>query len=419
MRRETLNRIFSSRAFYIVFSLLVSIALWVYVEINDNQVRTWTVQNVPVVKLNEQVLSDRNLLITSMSPDNVSLTFECPRSTAAKLTKDTLSASIDLAGIYDRGSPALRYDIVYPQGFDVNSVRLVSRSIDRISLSIDRVTPKSIRVDVPYKGGAAEGYMTDPVVFSPQEITIQGPAEVVSRVSSARVNIVRENLATTYKDDLPFVLLDENGNELDQSLLSQLSYSDTLISVTVPVKMTKEVALTAELSYAAGATSQNTTVSYDPPSIVVAGDPEVLKDLNNIVLGTIDMTKFEYSDTQAFKIALPNNVTNISGETESRVTTEVLGLGMTYLSVGASNIHYINAPSGYTPEIRTQSVDVRIRGKQEDLENVSAANIRIVVDLTDLGSGTQRVPARIYVDGIDADVGAIGNYLITVTLTRE
>ncbi|MCL2124380.1 MAG: CdaR family protein [Oscillospiraceae bacterium] len=419
MVRDGLRKIFSSRVFYIIFSIVVSIALWMYVEINENQLQQITVSNVQVVRQNVDLLSDRGFLIASMTPETVELKFECSRSVASKLNNTTLSVNIDLAGITSRGNATLGYEIIYPNGITADMAGLISSSVGRISLYVDRMETRHISVDVPYKGGAAEDYIQDPPEFSPQTITVSGPTDVVARVSVARVNIARENLSSTYTDDLPFVLLDENGLEFEEALRGQLTSSDETIHVSVPIRMLKEVVLTAEFNYGAGATSQNTRYTVDPPTVTIAGNVEDIRDFNNINLGTIDLNSFDYARTfPAFSIVIPNYFTRISGETEAVVVVEILGLDMKHLSV--SNIQTLNEPDGYVTEIRTQSLDVRIRGRTEDLEALSEANIRVVATLPDdINPGTQRVSARVYVDGINGDVGAVGTYNITVSITEE
>jgi len=418
MIREKLGSIFSSKAFYIVFSILVSIALWLFVEINENQVQPHTVSNVQVVCKNEDLLNDRGLLIAYMSPDNVELTFECTRSVANKLTTASLSVEIDLAGITSRGNPTIRHEVVYPQGVTEEMAGLVSSSVNMISLRIDRMDTGSVNVEVIYSGGAADGYIQDPLEYSPQSIMLSGPADAVSQVGSARVSIIRENLTSTYSDDLAFTLVDENGEELSEALLNQLKIIDeTAIHVTVPVRMKKEVALTVELSPGSGATSQNSTYKVTPEFITIAGEPEDVRDFNSLNLGTIDLTSFDKSDTYDRTIAIPNQFTNISGESQASVFVEVHGLEVRHLSV--SNIHYVNEPAGHRVDIITQSVVVRIRGRLEDLAGLTEENIRIVADLSGLSAGAQRVQARVYVDGINGDVGAVGSYYVTVSIVND
>ena len=419
MIRDKLSMIFSSKIFYIVFSLIVSIALWMYVEINENQIQQFEVQNVQVVRHNSELLNDRGFFIASMNPEVVKLTFECSRSIANKLKNTTLSVTIDLASITSRGNKTLEFDIDYPDGISEDMAGFVSSDVSRISLYVDRIDTRLIPVEVPYRGGAAEDYIQDPPEFSPQTISVSGPRDVISRVSFARVNINRENLSSTYTDDLPFTLLDENGEELDEPSGSQLTTSDETIHVIIPIRMMKEVTLFVEFNYGSGATSQNTSYTIDPPTVMIAGNVEDLRDYNSINLGTIDLTSFDFSRTfSAFTIVIPNYFARISGETEATVAVEILGLDMKWFSI--SNIQATNEPDGYVTEIKTQNLDVRVRGRTEDLEYLTEANIRVVATLADdISLGTQRIPARVYVDGIDADIGAVGTYNITVSIVPE
>ena len=417
MIREKLGAVFSSKVFYIAFSILVAFILWMYVEINENQVQIHTVRDVQVVRKNSEVLNDRGLLITAINPETVTLEFECPRSISTKLSNSTLSVVIDLISITSRGSTALEYDIIYPTNIDPDLITRVSKSVNQISLRIDRLATRSVPVDVAYRGGTASGFIQDPLEYSPQAIKVSGPADLVSQVGMARVDVVRENLSSTYTDDLAFVLLDENGEELSEQLLNQLTLIDETVHVAIPIRMTKEVALTVDISPGAGATSQNTRVTISPPTIMIAGDPEDARDFNSINLGTIDLTSFDFDSTYDFPIVLPNYFTKLSGESQASVIVEVLGLEIRHLSV--TNIQTVNEPPGNTVEIITQSMVVRIRGRAEDMENLTEANIRVIADLTDRSPGTHRVPARIRVDGIEGDVDSVGNYLVTVQIIKD
>ena len=419
MIREKLSMIFSSKLFYIIFSLIVSFALWMYVEINENQIQPYEVANVQIVRKNAELLNDRDLFIASMTPETVTLRFECTRSVASKLNNTTLSVEIDLAGITSRGNQTVGFDINYPTGYDDETAGLTSSNVNRISLSVDRLETRTISVDVSYIGGAAEDYIQDPPEFGPQTITVSGPTDVVSRVSKALVSVPRENLSSTYTDDLPFVLLDENAEEFEETPRSQLMTSDETIHVTIPIRMMQEVVLTVDFNYGAGATPQNTHFTVDPPTITIAGNVEDLRDYNSLNLGTIDLTSFEYTRTlPPYSIAVPNYFTRISGETEATVVVEVLGLDIKHMSV--TNFQVLNEPDGYTAKIVSQSLDIRIRGRAEDLENLTEANIRVVATLADdVNPGTQRVSARVYVDGTSADVGAVSSYYLTVSVVEE
>jgi len=418
MLRGKLKKIFSSNVFYIVFSLVVSIALWMFVDISVHQDVFHPVPNVPVIFHNEDILRDRGLLIASHFPQTVTLTFDCPRSAASRLTVPPLAVEIDLANITSTGTSQVSYDIKYPEDFDEGVINRESKSVDRISLIVDRVSDTPVPVRVSYKGGtASEDLIAGAEEYDPQTIIVSGPKEIISRIASAYVPITRENLSSTYTDDLDFVLLDENGDELDESLLELVTPSHDKIRVTIPISLSKVIPLTVELMHGAGSTEQNTIVTIEPSFITVAGDPDAIKEVNSINLATIDTTRFRETTTEAFLIVIPNGLTNHSGETEASVMVEVLGLGIGYFST--SNLRTVNTPLEYRSEVRTQNLDVRIRGKSEDLELITSMNIRVVADLRDLGSGTSLVPARVFIDGVDADVGAVESYYLTVTIIKD
>ena len=416
MFRELLNKIFSSRVFYILFSLLVSIALWMYVEINENR-ELIDSMSVEVVFENEEVMHGRGFFISSHDPPTVTLTFEGPQSVVTRLLRGTITVKIDLANVRSTGHMSLSYEIDYPP--DVNSrLFTTTQSVSRITLFVDRLTTKPIPVLVENRTTTvSEDLIIGIPEYDPQSITVSGPEEAVSRIDRAFVMVIRDNLTSTLIDDFEFILLDDDGVGFEDEVLDLLTPNLETIRVTVPVWQMKEIPLEVGLVHGSGATPQNTNYTVDPPVITVSGDPEAIKDFNHITLGTIDTTRFNYSTTEAFQIIIPNYVDNLSNEQEAHVFVEVLGVDLSYYST--SNLHYINTPVGYRADIITETLDVRIRGTQEDLDHITEDNIRVVADLRDLPPGTSIVPARVYVDGTEADVGAVGLYQLTIRIMRE
>ncbi|MDR0491683.1 MAG: hypothetical protein LBH28_10620, partial [Oscillospiraceae bacterium] len=139
---------------------------------------------------------------------------------------------------------------------------------------------------------------------------------------------------------------------------------------------------------------------------------------NSIQLSTIDLTTFDYSNTYSFPIAIQNGFVNESGETEALVSVQVLGVAIEHFSVTA--LHTVKTPPGLIPTVITQSVDVKVRGKPDDLAKITPSNIMIVADLTDYSPGTSVIPAKVRFDSdIVGDFGAIDEYSLTVRLDRS
>ena len=292
-------------------------------------------------------------------------------------------------------------------------------------LSVDRVSSKTVPVMVEYKAGtASEDLMADTPIRDPQQIRVRGPEEVVSKIKDAFVPIPRESLASTFEDDLEFVLRDENGEEFDEKRLEGVTFSAEMVRVTIPIKQKKDISLSASCMHGAGSTDINTKITVEPPFITLAGDPDAMKELNTIILTTIDTVRLrELTTIESYPIFYENYYEILSGVKEATVTIELLGLTTKYSRT--ENLQVSNVPVGFTYKIINESVVVLIRGTEEDLnyimedDNGNDNRIRIVADLTDREAGTHRIPAKVYIDGTDANIGAVGEYTLTVILQRD
>ena len=415
MGKKIFNKIVSSRVFFIIFSILVATVLWVYVEYNEDTDINDTFE-IPVVLLNEDLLHERNLVVSEISNEIVMLKFEGKRSAIQKLrdTRANLYVTVDLANVNSAVPRSFPPNIVYPADVNSRSVTLISSSANLITISFDKLFTKSVPVDGVYTGGTASAeYVAEPLEFSPESITIFGPESIVSTIEKAWVDVKRERISKTIVEDMPIVLLDRGGNEVSQE---GLTLSQETIRVTVPVKMVREIPLDISLITGAGATAQNTKYTISPSTVVLSGEPEAFKDFNSILIGSVDLMNFAESKVESFKIIIPNNFTNVSQVTEAVVSVDIMGLEARHFMT--TNIQSANVPDGMRETVITQSLDILIRGPQEDIDRIFPSNIRVMVNLAGFKSGTSSVVAKVFVDGFE-NSGAIGQYKVTVRLTPE
>ena len=268
-------------------------------------------------------------------------------------------------------------------------------------------------VEYTYKQ-PADGYTAEMPVFEPSAITITGPEVYINSVSYAWVTFGEDGITSTYSVDTGYTLMDSNGDECSTT---GITCSTDTVKATLPLLMVKEVPLTVDTIEGAGATSANTVIKIEPSSITLAGDTSILAGMNKIVLGTIDLTDFTDAFQNTYSIVLDNEVRNLTGITEAKVTVEIIGLETRDFTV--TNLSCINDTEGYKSTIITESLTVTLRGTKEQLDAIQSENIRAVADLKDFkeSSGTYMVPAKVYVAGYD-DVGAIGDVTMSVEIRK-
>ena len=175
-----------------------------------------------------------------------------------------------------------------------------------------------------------------------------------------------------------------------------------------PATLTKTVPLEVDVIYGSGATEINTEITIAPRSIEISGAMDYIDKIDHITLGTIDLSSFDFTETFAFPIELPQDITSISDETQANVSIEIHGLET--LDLSTTNIRAINVPSGYTVQIVTSSLDVKIRGESAAISHLTDESVFVIADCQEgINVGAQCIPANVYIDSISG-IGALGTY---------
>ena len=412
-KKKAKTSILDNKVLWVVVSLLASILLWVYVTTSEGDVIERTYEGVQVVFKGQETLLDKEgLVISNISSRTVSVRIRTTRREISKLSSSNIVAVVDVSKFNSKGIYNQSVSIEFPAGSDTSAINVVSSLPSSISFNIDKTSTKTIELKGRFVGSVTEGYAAHPIEFNPQTVTISGSESEIGKVAYGWVEVDRENADKTIQFVSSYVLMDDSGNEIK---ISNIILSDETVSVTVPITSTKEVPLSIDLVEGGGATSENVKITCEPSTITIAGDAEMLAGINKISLGTLDLSSFASSFEDTYTIVLDNDVTNVTGITEVKVTVEVIGLETKKFNV--TNITTINGTSGRTASIVTENIEVTLRGKSTVLSKIAANNIRVVADLSDIGStaGVFQPPAKVYVDGFTG-VGAIGEYSLYVKI---
>ena len=410
-----MKKIYNSKAFWMIVSLLASLAIWVYVTSVETDESKTTFRGVKVELVGEDILKDsKNLVVTDMDTSTVTVEVVGPRRIVGSLSSDQLVAQVDVSKLSRAAYTSQQYTIVYPDGTDTSKLSESRRTPETINFMVSAQTSKSIQVRGSFDGSLAEGYTAEMPVFEPSTITITGSEAYLKDVEYAWVTFGKENVDSTYSVETGFTLMDANN---EPCTTTGISFSTDVVTATLPLLTLKEVNLDVNIIEGAGATRANTKITIDPASVTLAGDSALLAGMNKIVLATIDLTDFSSTFTETYTIPIDNELKNTTGVTKATVTVEIVGLETKTFRV--TNFSCINATEGYEADIITESKEITLRGTPEALAQIKAENIRAVADLTDYkeSTGTYMPQVRVYVDGF-TDVGAIGENTISIEIRK-
>ena len=413
--KTKIKKLYDSRAFWMIVSLIASLAIWVYVSSVESDEFKKTFRGVEVKLSGEALLRDsKNLVITDMDTGTVTIEVVGPRRVVAGLDEEKLYAQIDVSKLSRAAYTSQQYAVIYPDGTDTSNLRITRKTPETINFMVSTQTSKSVPVRGSFEGSVAEGFTAESPVFEPATITLTGPETYLKNVEYAWVSFGRENVDSTYEVETGFTLMSADNTPCSTT---GITFSTDTVTATLPLLMLKEVKLGVNLVDGGGATAENTKVSIEPASVTLAGDSKLLAGMNKIILATIDLTEFAASFTETYPIPIDNTLRNTTGATEAKVTVEVVGLETKTFKV--TNIDYANLSEGLTATVGTESLEVKLRGNPDSLAQIRDENIRAVADLSDMGesTGTYMPKVRIYVDGFP-DVGAIGHYTIAIEIER-
>ena len=399
-----------------VLSLVIAFGLWWYVVNNVSVEDDITFNNIPVVREGESVLNEKNLMITEISTESVSMNLIGSREDLNKVDSSNMSVKINLSNIEEPGQRIpLTYVPSYPASVANTAFEVSHRNPSVIFVSVDHRRTVEIPVNVKWTGTRSEDllYDTENCVLDYSAITITGPATVVDQISQALVTIDLSDRTESFSESFRYTLCDQEGNPVDAQWITT---SVEEVSLSAQIQQIREVDLIAELVYGGGATAENTKVTLNPETIRVSGGAAVLDELgDSYSVCSINLADIEKSShEQKFPLSLPEGVTNQTGVSEVTVTIRFSGLKTKELMV--ERIEMINVPENMTAEIINTNLAVRVRGPEAEISRLTEKDISAVVDFSEAEAGTATYKAVIQISKEFPSVGAMKTSSVSATV---
>lgn len=399
-----------------LLSLAIAFVLWFYVITVVSPGSTDMVYDIPVVFEGETVLTeDRGMMITSFGENmQVDLKLSGNRTDLAKVNKGNITIKVDLAKVYDPGEHELQYTIAFPGDVPQGALTTESKYPETIKLTVEKRVKKPVEVRVNFLGSAAESFMVDTEnrILDYPIINVSGPSSVIELIDHAKIDVDLTDRMESISENYRYTLCDAEGNPVNVAMVT----TDVAeVHLDVKIQRFKQIPLVMQLSYGAGAWEDTVEVSIDPEIISVSGGEMMLQDLNELILGSIDLATIEEDFEMIYPIELPDGITNLSERTEATVRVRFKNLAIVELE--ATDITIINVPEGMEAELMNQVLKVRLRGPAGVMKNLTPEAVKVIVDFSGKETGSFTVKPTITVRGENfAKVGPVGSYSVSATL---
>ena len=400
-----------SKVVRIVISILVAIAMWLYVDLERAPERTMTIRDIPVEFSGENTtLADKNLMLLSGYDTTIDLKIRGPKRELVKMNRDNVRVIASTSSIDSVGVHQLDWTVSFPDGVVRTNVSVEKASLSQITVTVGELYTK-VPVECQVVGEVAEGYFTGDVVLDPEVLTLRAQRDDLLNVSCAKLTVDISGATRSVVQTVDVQLYDYDGNPVENS---NIRTNTSLIQAKVPVLTTREVELAVEFSGVPGAAMNSIKCDITPKTVRLNGEADVLDSIDKLVLATLHVDDLELHQQNSYVVTPPDGTWLVNGNEVARVEITLDGIEETTLV--ATDITYENLPSGLYA-VPLSGVSVRLWGLADEIAQVQPENLKVYADMSAVtGQGPVTVPVTVTVTGFN-DVTARGTYELTVTIT--
>jgi YbbR domain-containing protein len=368
-----------------VLALILAVLAWVVaLEESDPTIEGRYTETIPVTLTG----LPEGMIIVGTFDESVQVTIRAPQSIWSSLEVDDFDVEVDLTNL-DAGTHRLPVQLA----LNKHPSRIVKIEPEYVSLEVENQIERAVPVHVQVEGEATLGYLKRPPIVDPLQVTVSGPSTYVSRVVEATGRISVQDSVDDVIEELRVQLRDSEGHPVPYVTV----VPDT-VNVHVPIEqsvyyrpLVVKVTLTGTLPSGYWITG----ISVDPPSVTVFGMPDVLTALpGHIETEPISLEGAQADVVERPMLIIPPNVSVVMSEQPVvRVAVEPVQSSLTVVVTPTLQ----GLGPGLTSTVAPETIELILSGPLPVLEALEDGDVRVVLDLFGLGSGTYPIEPQIVV----------------------
>jgi YbbR domain-containing protein len=379
----------------------IVLASMLYIGLVIAQSQQECVCTVPIDPVNQ---SDTAVLSSSL-PQVTRIRYVSIGDASGRASADSFRATIDLSGI--EGGP-----VFVPVRVESVDPRFIVLGADptRVQVRLDPLTSKDVPVKVVTGPTPANLDVRAPV-FSPQTVTVTGPASVVNRITSARADVVIEPAGLEVDRDVDLIPVDELGNRVTPAKVEP-STAHVQIAVFSALR-TRSLPVNPDVVGSPADGYRVVSVTVSPDVVGVEIDADQLATVT--VVDTAPVSISGAIQDIAADVALAPPVGVLPQETTTvHVVVSIVPIAGTrtfdagiVLTGARADLHY---------SLSVNDARATAGGPLADLERIDPATFILTAPVAGLGPGTHEVLLEANLP-IGLNLVAIDPPRVTVTIT--
>ena len=390
-----------------IMSILVGILVWLLVVNVDNPIKTRTIiipgENVEVIN-KAYVDSDNKMVMQDDNPDPVRVSVTAERKTLARLTASDISVVADLqqAGNLDT-KPVMVPIAASCSGVSADNIKVTPQYLE---VRLEEKASQDFLVNANYGTSTpGKGYEVGTQTASPEKVRITGPKSLINKIDKVNATVNVDGKTKDVTEDVNLQINDKNQDSLTDGKMAYLTIDNPKVTVTTKFwKIRTGVKLRAGYTGEAADGYQVDSVTTVPDTISIAGTDEALEKLrledNTVWISgdgvDISGEKGDMEKKVSLKDVLPEDTKLTSGASEDvLVRVSILPVGSRTFSLPANEIEVDNKPSDLQFAFDTDSISVKVKAVDGDIDEFDVSDIKASIDLDGKTEGSYEVPVTV------------------------
>lgn len=358
-------------------ALLLSTTLWVLVVNDQNPERVDTPDIAIPVEINK--VPPGLVVMSGIEP--VRFKIRAPKDRWTTIRSSSFRASVDLS----RLGPGIHAVPVVPEVSDPQ-IRALEVIPSAVSIRLEEIRERTIPVKVNLIGNVPFGYIYGAPKVEPEVVVASGPASLVQTVETASVDVRLEGISVDIDSAFHPLPVDSSGGTVRSVRLTPQT-----VKIRIPVQQQvsyKQVGVKASLNGTVAQGYWVESVTVDPPTVTVVGDPKVLAGINYLDTTPVNVNGASNNIVQELRIEVPQGISLLQQHTvKVRVNVSTLQTSQTVrVAPRVNNLH---------PKLRVDGsppfVEVTLQGPAPVMQGLRVDAIGVGLDVSGLGEGVHEL----------------------------
>jgi len=355
---------------------------------------------------------DPGLMITNDPPDQLNVVLSAPRSIWNQLAADpsVIRAIVDLSGL-EPGNHTAQVQVQV----NMRPVQIVSYAPRSISVTLERLSTRTVPIDLVTRGEPAVGYQAGTPSLSQSSTIVSGPASAVERVQKVEALLDLTQVFETVNRTLTLQAVDANN-----SPVSGLTLTPDRVTVTLPINQKggyRNVVVKVVTSGEVAAGYRLTNISVFPPTVTVFSSN--LQAISSLP-GYVETMPFDLTDLKDdLDISLPLNLPEGVSVVGDQTVLVRVGIAAIQSSLPLSNqkINIVGLAPNLAASLSPETIDLILSGPLPLLDALKAGDVTISIDVTGLGRGTYQLEPKIEISIAEIKVESVLPGTVEVVIT--